>query len=85
MSRGLALFAAAVLLAHPDVALACSTCMDPREGNRTLLSVTVFLSLLPLALMASLGGYYWWHLRAARSGTLAAATSPLPTSPSDPR
>lgn len=49
----------------PGVAAACSTCMDPREGNRTLLSVTILLSLLPLALMAAVGGFLFWRSREA--------------------
>jgi hypothetical protein len=43
---------------HPSVALACSVCFLPSEMNRgAYLGTTVFLSLLPLALMA--GSIYW--------------------------
>jgi hypothetical protein len=47
--------------------------MDPREGNRTLLWVTIFLSLLPLGLLASIGGFFWYR---ARSAPTALASSP---------
>lgn len=48
----------------PGVARACSTCMDPTEGNRALLWVTIILSLLPLGMMAAIGGYLWSRSRA---------------------
>ncbi len=70
MIRTLVLMA---LLALPGAANACSTCMDPREGNRTLLWVTIFLSLLPLGLLASIGGFFWYR---ARSAPTALASSP---------
>lgn len=68
----LLLVSAALFLALPNVAFACSTCMDPREGNRMLLSVTIVLSLLPLVLMAGIGGYVWSRVRQAeRLATLS--------------
>lgn len=78
MSRALPIAFAVAVLSHPSFALACSTCMDPREGNRTLLSVTIFLSLLPLALMGGIGGWlYRRHLAVERA--LLAASPPAPS------
>ncbi len=68
-------FGLALVLIRPDVALACSTCMDPKEGNQTLLWVTIVLSLLPLGMMAAIGGFFWTRLRAAA----AAEALPLDT------
>ncbi len=73
MIRRLVVLAA---LALPGAANACSTCMDPREGNRTLLWVTIFLSLLPLGLLASIGGFFWYRAR-----TAAAVVAPSPDLP----
>ncbi|MSQ01976.1 MAG: hypothetical protein EXR71_08790 [Myxococcales bacterium] len=56
----------AVAAAVPDAALACSTCMDPAEGSRTLLVVTIFLSLLPIGMLAAIGGYVWWRAEQMR-------------------
>lgn len=64
------------LLAAPSVANACATCMDPREGSRTLLWVTIFLSLLPLGLLASIGSFLWWRAR-----TSLAVVAPSPDLP----
>lgn len=64
-ARRLLPFAAASALAVlPGVAQACSTCMDPTEGNRALLWVTIILSLLPLGMLAAIGGYLWSRSRA---------------------
>ncbi|GDX80491.1 hypothetical protein LBMAG42_23020 [Deltaproteobacteria bacterium] len=70
-----ALVVSLALLVLPRVAFACSTCMDPREGNRMLLSVTIVLSLLPLCLMAGIGAYVWSRVRRAER---LATLSPLP-------
>jgi hypothetical protein len=51
---GLALLLALALL--PDAAAACPVCFDPREENRmAFLATTVFLSLLPLGMVAGAG------------------------------
>lgn len=50
---GLALLLLAIL---PDVAHACPVCFDPRDENRmAFLATTVFLSLLPLGMVAGAG------------------------------
>ncbi len=66
MSRALGLAALALLGSAPGVARACSTCMDPTEGSRTLLVVTIFLSLLPIGMLAGIGGYAWWRAEQMR-------------------
>jgi len=49
----LALFLFAAL---PDVAHACPVCFDPREENRmAFLATTIFLSTLPLGMVAGAG------------------------------
>ncbi len=53
--------------------------MDPREGNRMLLSVTIVLSLLPLLLMGGIGGYLW--SRVLRAERLASSPLSVPTGP----
>ena len=51
---GLALLLALAIL--PDAAAACPVCFDPREENRmAFLATTVFLSLLPLGMVAGAG------------------------------
>jgi hypothetical protein len=72
VSRRLPWFVLVAWPVFPGVAEACSTCMDPSEGSRTLLWVTIFLSLLPLTLLGSIGGYIWWRSR----GAAALATTP---------
>ncbi len=71
MTRALVAASLALVVAVPDVARACSTCMDPTEGSRALLVVTIFLSLLPIGMLAAIGGYVWW--RAEQMRRLAAA------------
>ncbi len=68
-SAPLAALAAAFALvaAHPAVARACPVCFDPRaENQEAFLSMTIFMSLLPLAMF---GGLVLWIRRraAARS------------------
>ena len=59
--------AVALLVLAPEVALACPVCFDPRDENRfAFLATTIFLSLLPLGLVA---GVLLWIRH--RSGTLA--------------
>ena len=48
-----AAWAAALLVSLPELAHACPVCFDPRDENRlAFLGTTVFLSLLPLAIVA---------------------------------
>lgn len=64
--RRVPLAAAALFCAWPTVALACPVCFDPREENRlAFLLTTVFLTLLPLALM---GGTVYWLWRRYKQG-----------------
>jgi hypothetical protein len=41
------------------VLLACATCFDPNETSQALLQATIFLSLLPLAMLGGAGWYAW--------------------------
>lgn len=44
----------------PVVAEACPVCRDPREDNQAaFLSMTIFMSLLPLGLIGGLIGFLW--------------------------
>jgi hypothetical protein len=44
---------ATLLVVLPELAHACPVCFDPRDENRlAFLGTTVFLSLLPLAIVA---------------------------------
>ncbi len=53
-----------LLAAHPGVALACATCTDPKEASRgAFIGVTLFLSLLPLAFIGSVGAYIYWRVQ----------------------
>lgn len=48
-----AALALGLLTVLPQVALACPVCFDPRDENRlAFLGTTVFLSLVPLAIVA---------------------------------
>lgn len=52
--------AAFVLGSLPASVLACPVCRDPREDNQAaFLSMTIFMSLLPLSLIGGLIGYLW--------------------------
>jgi hypothetical protein len=61
----LALMAAAVLLAAPEAAEACSVCSAAQDDSvrEAFLVTTVFLSVLPLLLV---GGFAWWLRRRVR-------------------
>jgi len=62
-SRAVAALVTVFLVLAPRVAHACPVCFDPRDENRVaFLTTTVFLSLLPLALVAGVG--LWLHRRA---------------------
>lgn len=53
LAGALALLLLALL---PDAAAACPVCFDPREENRmAFLATTIFLSLLPLGMVAGAG------------------------------
>jgi hypothetical protein len=52
----------------------CPVCFDVRDGPRVAFFVTtIFLSLLPLAM---LGGLWWWIRSRSRAADQAAANSP---------
>ena len=49
-------FALALLALLPDLASACPVCFDARDENRqAFLATTVFLSLFPLGMVATVG------------------------------
>lgn len=76
MSR---LLAACSLLLASGPALACTSCFDPKQPDtNAFLGPTIFMSLLPLAMLGSVAGFVWWRVRAVRS---AAAEPPLPFRP----
>ena len=56
----------ALLILAPEIALACPVCMSGRddETRAAFILTTLFLTLLPLALI---GGVVWWLTRRARS------------------
>ncbi len=61
------------LVAFPNLCLACPACVDPRESNRwAFLSMTIFMSLLPLGMF---GGLVLWWRRRVKSAE--AASRPL--------
>ncbi len=52
-----------LVVAFPDQAHACAVCFDPRAENRfAFLATTVFLSVLPLSMVGSVG--LWLRKRA---------------------
>jgi hypothetical protein len=51
---------AVLMLALPEMLYACPVCFDPRAENRlAFLGTTVFLSLLPLGMVA--GAWVWFR------------------------
>ena len=63
MTRALTALA---LSALPAAAWACPVCFDPTAQNQTAyLASTIFMSLLPLALI---GGGLWWVWAQTRGG-----------------
>lgn len=79
MSGALLRWGSAALLFAPGVALACATCVDPKEASRgAFIGVTMFLSLLPLGLMAAIGGYIWYRVRERDAALAAESPAPLP-------
>ena len=56
MRTSVVLLALVLLLVLPDVVLACPVCFDASDENRqAFLATTVFLSLLPLGMVAGFG------------------------------
>ncbi len=56
MRTSIVLLALVLLLVLPDVVLACPVCFDASDENRqAFLATTVFLSLLPLGMVAGVG------------------------------
>lgn len=70
MSRSaIAAFVVLLLVAFPEVALACPVCFDARDENRQAFIVTTaFLSLLPLGMVAGAG--LWLRKRAQEQDDL---------------
>ena len=73
LRRALFSVLAVALVAAPSAASACAVCMSGREDETRVafLVTTVFMSVLPLAVI---GGLVWWLVRRARSQ--ADATGP---------
>lgn len=69
---------ASLLLAWPGLAAACAVCYEPNAETRAaFLGTTVFLSLLPLAMIGGL--VYWLVLRVRAFKALEAdTTAPVP-------
>ena len=56
MRTSVVLLALVLLLVLPDVVFACPVCFDASDENRqAFLATTVFLSLLPLGMVAGVG------------------------------
>jgi len=63
-----ALFAAGLVWLTPVVAAACSVCFSGAEESRAaFIGTTVFLSVLPLAMIGGLVWWIWRRLRALES------------------
>lgn len=76
-ARRAALALLVILLVLPDVLHACPVCFDPRDENRAaFFATTIFLSLLPLGLVA---GLVVWLRHRAR--LLEATSEPAPHEP----
>lgn len=79
-----ALFAACVVLFAPALALACPVCGVGSEANRrAFIGSTIFLSLLPLAMIGGLVGWAVWRVRKQerQRDAEAAAQSPARSTP----
>lgn len=75
LALGLVLVVLAV--SSPSVAAACTVCYDPKEaGKGDFLQMTVFMSLLPLAMMSAVALFVWVKFRSRDAG-LAPAAIPL--------
>lgn len=73
--------AALLLLCCPGLSLACAVCYEPNAGTRAaFLGTTLFLSLLPLAMIGGL--VYWLVLRVRAFKALeSSAPPPMPAPP----
>ncbi|MBK8995658.1 MAG: hypothetical protein IPM35_07915 [Myxococcales bacterium] len=79
-----ALVAACLVLLAPALALACPVCGVGSEANRrAFVGSTIFLSLLPLAMIGGLVGYAVWRVRKQERlrDAEAAAQSPARSTP----
>jgi NADH:ubiquinone oxidoreductase subunit 3 (subunit A) len=55
LARALGAMLFIALVAPPALGLACPVCVDPREANQSaFISMTIFMSLLPLGVFAGL-------------------------------
>lgn len=64
-------------LSAPAVAAACTVCYDPKEaGKGDFLEMTVFMSLLPLAMMGGVALFVWSRFR-SRDSALVPAPVPV--------
>lgn len=64
LARASLAFAAVALAWAADLAYACPSCASPLEENRqAFVDTTVFLTVVPLAMM---GGFVWWIRRKLR-------------------
>jgi hypothetical protein len=65
VSRALSSAAFVVAAFAADLAHACPSCASPLEENRqAFVDTTIFLTLLPLAMI---GGFVWWVRRRSRA------------------
>lgn len=80
-SRGVvaAFFVVCAASAAPSLALACPVCMDPREANQAaFISMTIFMSLLPLG---AFGALVLWIRKRVRDAEARSVDSPSESSP----
>lgn len=59
-----------VLALHPDVAMACATCLDSAYGNRSFNGAFVGMLLAPLLVAGGLLGAIAWICRRQARGTV---------------
>lgn len=59
------------LLLLPSTALACPVCGASGLNNDAYLDSTIFLSLVPLAMLGTVGGVVWYVARAAAAADSA--------------
>ena len=64
-----------LLVVLPDALHACPVCFDQREQNRAaFFATTVFLSLLPLGMIA---GMVWWIRRRMKAASQLISTESM--------